>query len=79
MCPKNFKDTLEAPCLFHGGQTKHLLKDCATIRGYICGTLDQEGKAQKLALNVGRPADAASEDNTKFPEANCCLMIFGGS
>jgi hypothetical protein len=38
---------LEAPCPFHRRQAKHLLKDCATIRGYIHGTLGQPGKAQK--------------------------------
>jgi hypothetical protein len=38
-CPKHFEKTLEAPCSFHGGKAKHLLKGCATIRGYIRGTL----------------------------------------
>jgi hypothetical protein len=38
-CLEHFEKALEAPCLFHGEQAKHLLKDCATIRGYICGTL----------------------------------------
>jgi hypothetical protein len=44
-CPEHFERALEVPCLFHGGQAKHLLKDCATIRGYIYGTLSQQGKA----------------------------------
>ena len=58
---------------------KHPLKDCATIRGYIGGTLGQQGKAQKLALKAGDPMDATLEDDAKFPKANCCLMIFWGS
>jgi hypothetical protein len=41
----HFEKALEAPCPFHGGQTKHLLKDRATIRCYIRGTLGQQGKA----------------------------------
>jgi hypothetical protein len=43
--PKHFKKALKASCPFHGGQTMHLIKDYATIRGYICGTLGQQGKA----------------------------------
>jgi hypothetical protein len=41
MSPKHFKKALEALCLFHEGEAKHLLKDYATIRGYICSTLGQ--------------------------------------
>jgi hypothetical protein len=41
----HFKKVLEAPFLIHRGQAKHLLKDCTTIRGYIRGTLGQQGKA----------------------------------
>jgi hypothetical protein len=37
--PEHFEKALEAPCPFHGGQVKHLLKDSATIKGYIRGTL----------------------------------------
>ena len=44
-CPEHFKKVLKAPCQFHGGQAKHLLKDCATIKGYIRSTLDQQGMA----------------------------------
>jgi hypothetical protein len=43
--PEHFEKVLEAPCPFYGGQVKHLLKDCTTIRGYIRGTLGQQGKA----------------------------------
>jgi hypothetical protein len=39
MCPEHFEKALEAPCPFHGGQAKNLLKDCAIIRGYIRDTL----------------------------------------
>ena len=42
---KHFEKALEVPCPFHGGKAKHLLKDCATMRGYIRGTLGQPGKA----------------------------------
>jgi hypothetical protein len=37
--PEHFEKALEAPCSFHDGQAKHLLKDCSTIRGYIPSTL----------------------------------------
>jgi hypothetical protein len=37
------------------GQAKHLLKDCATMKGYICDTLGQQGKAQKPALKADDP------------------------
>ena len=37
--PERIKKALEAPCPFHGGQAKHLLKDYATLRGYIRGTI----------------------------------------
>jgi hypothetical protein len=65
--------------MFHGGQAKHLLKDCATMRGYICNMLDQQGKALKLAHKADDPADAAQGEDTEFTEAKCFLMIFGGS
>jgi hypothetical protein len=38
---EHFKKALKAPCPFHGGQAKHLLKDYTTISGYIHGTLGQ--------------------------------------
>jgi hypothetical protein len=79
MCPEHFEKALEAPCPFHGGQAKNLLKDCAIIRGYIHDTLGQKGKPQKSALKANGPLDAAPKDNTEFPEADRCLMIFGGS
>jgi hypothetical protein len=44
-CLEHFEKALEAPCPFHSGQAKHLLKDYATIRGYIRGTIGQQGKA----------------------------------
>jgi hypothetical protein len=44
-CSKHFEKVLEAPYPFHMGQAKHLLKDYTTIKGYICGTLGQLGKA----------------------------------
>jgi hypothetical protein len=47
-CPEHFEKALEAPCLFYRGPVKHLLKDYATIMGYIRGTLGQQGKAQSL-------------------------------
>jgi hypothetical protein len=43
--PSILRRCSKAPYLFHGGQAKHLLKDCTTIRGYIRGTLGQQGKA----------------------------------
>jgi hypothetical protein len=39
--PEHYEKALEAPCPFHGGQAKHLLKDCATMKGYIRNTYDQ--------------------------------------
>jgi hypothetical protein len=42
--PEHFEKALEAPCPFHEGPAKHLLEDYATIRGYIYGTLGQQGK-----------------------------------
>ena len=77
--PSTSRRHLKTPCPFHGGHAKHLLKGCATIRGYICGTLGQQGKAQKQAPMASEPVDAASEDDTEFPEADRCLLIFGGS
>jgi hypothetical protein len=77
MCPEHFEKALEAPYPFHGGQAKNLLKDCAIIRGYIRNTLGQKGKPQKSALKANGPLDAAPKDNTEFPEADRCLMIFG--
>jgi hypothetical protein len=50
--PNHFEKTLKDPCPFHGGQAKHLLKDYATVRGYIRSTLGQQGKAQKPALKA---------------------------
>jgi hypothetical protein len=38
---EHFKKALESPRLFHGERVKHLLKDCATMKGYICSTLGQ--------------------------------------
>ena len=35
--------------------------------------------AQKLAPKAGEPADTAPEDDTEFPEADRCIMIFEGS
>jgi hypothetical protein len=37
--PEHFEKALETLCPFHGGRAKHLLKDCAAIRGYIRNTL----------------------------------------
>jgi hypothetical protein len=42
---EHFEKALESPCPFHGEQAKHLLKDYATMKGYICSTLGQQGKA----------------------------------
>jgi hypothetical protein len=39
--PEHFEKGLEAPYLFHKGHLKHLLKDYATVRGYIRNTLGQ--------------------------------------
>jgi hypothetical protein len=39
--PNHFEKTLKDPYPFHGGQAKHLLKDYATVRGYIRSTLGQ--------------------------------------
>jgi hypothetical protein len=57
----------------------HLLKDYATIKGYIRGTLGQHGKAQKLAPKVSELIDASLEEDSEFSKADHCLMIFGGS
>jgi hypothetical protein len=38
---EHFKKVLESPCPFHREQVKHLLKDSATMKGYICSTLGQ--------------------------------------
>ena len=78
-CPEYFKKALEAAYPFHGGQAKHLLKDYATMKGYIHGTLGQQGKAQKPALKAGDPVGGAQEEDAEYPKAECCLMIFGGS
>ena len=78
-CPEHFEKALEAPCPFHGGQAKRLLKDCATMKGYIRGTLDQQGKAQKPALKADDPTDGTQEEDNKFSEIERCLMIFRGS
>jgi hypothetical protein len=40
-CPEHFEKALEAPCPFHRGQLKHLIKDYATMKGYIRGALGQ--------------------------------------
>jgi hypothetical protein len=77
--PEHFEKMLEAPLPVPWEQAKHLLKDYATIRGYICGTHGQPSKTQKLAPKAYLPADGAQEEDTKFPEAEQCLMIFGGS
>jgi hypothetical protein len=77
--PKHFEKALEGPCPFHGGQAKHLLKDCATIRGYIHGTHGQYDKAQKPAPKASKLANTSLEDDAEFPKANRCLMIFEGS
>ena len=57
--PKHFEKALKSPCSFHGGQTKHLLKDCTTMKGYICGTLSQQGKAHKPTLKADNLAGGA--------------------
>ena len=57
----------------------HLLKDCATIRCYISGTLGQQGNVQKPSPKAGEPTDAVLEDNAEFSKADHCLMIFRGS
>jgi hypothetical protein len=59
--------------------TKHLLKDCTTMKGYIRNTLDQQGKALKPTPKVHDHADNAQEEDIEFPEAERCLMIFKGS
>jgi hypothetical protein len=76
--PECFEKVLEAPCPFHGGQMKHLLKDCAMIRGYIRDILIQQGKLQKPVPKATEQVDAAIEDDIEFPKIDCCLMIFGG-
>jgi hypothetical protein len=49
------------------------------MKGYICGTLSQQCKAQKPTLKAGDPAGDAQEEDTELPEVECYLMIFGGS
>jgi hypothetical protein len=41
MLHTHFEKALESPCPFHEGQAKHLLKDYATMKGYIYSTLGQ--------------------------------------
>lgn len=43
--PKHFERVLEEPCQFHGGQARHLHKDCITMQSYIRGTLNLKSKA----------------------------------
>jgi hypothetical protein len=61
-----------------GGRQSTSLKT-ASIRGYIDGTLGQQGKAQKLAPKAGEPTHTTPEDDAEFPKVNHYLMIFGGS
>jgi hypothetical protein len=49
------------------------------MKGYIHSTLGQQGKAQKPVPKAGDLTDGALEEDNKFPEADHCLMIFGGS
>jgi hypothetical protein len=75
--PEHLKKALEAPCSFHGGQVRHILKDYATMRGYIHSTLGPQGRAQKPTPKAGDPTEAALEEDAEFPDR--CLMIFRGS
>jgi hypothetical protein len=45
------------------------------MRGYICGTLDLKGKAQKASTEL----DFGQGEDTEFLEAKQYHMIFGGS
>ena len=49
------------------------------MKGYIHSILGQQGKAQKPTPKASDPADGAQEEDNEFPEAERCLMIFGGS
>jgi len=77
--PRALQEGIEALCLFHGEQAKHLLKDYATMKGYIHSTLAQQSKAQNPTPKFGDPMDDAQEEDNKFPKAEHCLMFFGGS
>ena len=49
------------------------------MKGYIHSTLSQQGKAKKPALKAGDPVGGAQEEDNEFPEAERCVLIFGGS
>ena len=49
------------------------------MKGYICGTLGQQGKAQKPTQKASDPAGGAQEEDNVFPKAERCLLIFRGS
>jgi hypothetical protein len=49
------------------------------MKGYVCSTLGQQGKAHKHALKAGNSANGAQEEDNELPIAERCLMIFRGS
>lgn len=67
-------------CSFHGGQAMHLLKGCNTMRSYVKGSFNlNKGKVYKPPQKAHKEADRGKDDGTNFPNAEECLMIFGGA
>jgi hypothetical protein len=49
------------------------------MKGYIYGTLGQQGRAQKPTLKASDLAGGTQEEDNEFLEAEHCPMIFEGS
>jgi hypothetical protein len=64
--PEHFQKALKAPCPLHGDRQSTSSKTVPPIAATFV-----EPSASR--------ADTAPKDDTEFPEANHCLMIFEGS
>ena len=68
---------MDSPCTNHAYPVKHLYKDCELLKCF----LQQDGgpKEGDDKEAVAKKGGTVGKDGDGFPDANECIMIFGGS
>ena len=75
--PNHFNKLMDSPCTNHAYPVKHLYKDCELLKRFLRQTGGpKEGDGKEAAAKKG---GTAGKDRDGFPNADECIMIFGGS
>ena len=68
---------MDSPCTNHAYPVKHLYKDCELLKSFLQQAGGpKEGDDKEAATKKG---GTTGKDGDVFPDADECIMIFGGS